>query len=591
MSRAFRHLTFSAKSEPGLKRKNNEDSFGAFPSHGVWCVADGMGGGDDGEIASAEVVQKVEEFCRAHPFPRGGCFAGTEVADGLMQAVNSASGWIFDRAKAKNLKGCGSTFVAVVFDASHPDRAVALHVGDSRLYRIRGRSIKQITKDHSAAELVGVKRDADLNPMFRGMILRAVGILRNVEVEMTPSSVKKDDRILICSDGLSKMVPDEKIVSIVNSAEESVEQAVDALIAAAYEAGASDNVTVEVVRVGELPSPVMAFPLGSLHSERGPSEADDTSGDSADTLNSPSNSDGDESDTIGTLAFEETSDDSSESTDGTEEVVVPARVASRVPRGWLLGVATGVVMTVLGVALVEVMRGCSRPPEKVDPPPAPSAVTNPPSVPPSVPSASPSAPPPATPATNDAPRPIPGTPSTVPVAKVPQPAERQEPVATVPEPKPSAASKDSPEEREREALSARLKAEREKMRRDEEVAAVAAEENHAAAVALGALCRKGAVLGQFEKKIKASGASFASLRSCAQRLASMRPQDNGFDGAACDLVRELQKLASSSNAGVRAVFRASAADDFVQLDPTSLAAYNLAAKLIETIATQGGGDG
>ena len=251
----FAHLTGVALSDIGRKRKNNEDSYGAFPAHGVWCVADGMGGGDDGEVASAAVVKSVDAYLSDLPTSSAnGAYAGKQVAAGVVAAVEDASGWIFRRTKKKGLKGCGSTFVGIVFDATKPDSALALHVGDSRLYRMRGRELKQITKDHSVAEMMGAKDEKDLNPMFRGMILRAVGIENAVEVDQTPLSIVEGDVILVCSDGLSRMVSDKRIGEIIREGGDDVKATARNLIDAANEAGGIDNITVALVRVGELPA-------------------------------------------------------------------------------------------------------------------------------------------------------------------------------------------------------------------------------------------------------------------------------------------------------------------------------------------------
>ena len=253
----FAHLRHAAQTDVGRKRKNNEDSFGVFPALGVFCVADGMGGGDDGEVASAAVVRAVELLAASARPPANTAYSSDDVADAIGGAVSSASKWIFERAAANDLKGCGSTFVGVCFDASRPSAAKALHAGDSRLYRIRGKSIKQITKDHSAAEMIGAKNEDEVNPMFRGMILRAVGTQPSVELEVTPFDVKEHDFVLICSDGLYRMVPEKKIVSIVRECAEP-KDAVGRLIAAANEAGGIDNVTAVLVEVGPLPAPLPA---------------------------------------------------------------------------------------------------------------------------------------------------------------------------------------------------------------------------------------------------------------------------------------------------------------------------------------------
>ena len=252
---AFEWVKFAALSDLGRKRKNNEDSYGTFPEIGVWLVADGMGGGDDGEIASAATVKAVEEFAAAHPFPEGSAFAADELVRSFENVFCKASAWIFNRAKERKLSGCGSTVVGVVIDATNPGHAVAFHAGDSRLYRVRGFSIKQITKDHSAAELIGAKDESKMNPMFRGMILRAVGVHPKVELELTPFDVKKGDRILICSDGLSRMVPDRKLKSILRD-DADVEKTVRELVDAANEAGGVDNITAEVLMIGDLPEPL-----------------------------------------------------------------------------------------------------------------------------------------------------------------------------------------------------------------------------------------------------------------------------------------------------------------------------------------------
>ena len=253
----FPHIRFAGRSDIGRKRKNNEDAFGLFPKEGIFCVSDGMGGGDDGEVASAATIKAVEDFCTANPLPAPQTYAMDDLACGIGRAIGEASGWIYRRTQEKNLKGCGATFVGVCLDAANPSLAMALHAGDSRLYRIRGRGIQQITKDHSAAELIGAKNESDVNPMFRGMILRAVGVQPTVEIERTPLPLKPGDRILICSDGLSRMVPDKKILSIVR-ANSDLDAAVDALIAAANAAGGIDNITAVMVELGELPAPVTA---------------------------------------------------------------------------------------------------------------------------------------------------------------------------------------------------------------------------------------------------------------------------------------------------------------------------------------------
>ena len=253
----FPHILFAAKSDVGRKRKNNEDAFGMFPDIGVFCVADGMGGGDDGEVASAATVRAIDAFAKECPLPPNATYPIDGIVAGIRKAVSGASLWIYERAKKKGLKGCGSTFVGVCLDAANPNEAVALHAGDSRLYHIRGGRMRQVTKDHSAAELIGAKDENELNPMFRGMILRAVGIQPKVEIERTELSLKENDWILICSDGLTKMVSDKKILKTIRTADNAV-GAVEALVNAANDNGGLDNVTVVLLKIGKLPPPLPA---------------------------------------------------------------------------------------------------------------------------------------------------------------------------------------------------------------------------------------------------------------------------------------------------------------------------------------------
>lgn len=258
----FPHISFAALTDVGKRRSNNEDSYGVYPEIGVFCVADGMGGGDDGEVASSATVKAIEQFAHSSPFPKMATYPIESIVAGLRNSVNSASRWIYQRAQEKNLKGCGSTFVGISFDASKPSEAKILHAGDSRLYLIRGRSIFQKTKDHSAAELIGAKNEDEINPMFRGMILRAVGIQEKVELDCTSLPLKSNDKILICSDGLTKMLSDKKIYSLMKDSNDENE-AVKNLINAANEAGGYDNITAIVINIGELPKalPVVEMPM------------------------------------------------------------------------------------------------------------------------------------------------------------------------------------------------------------------------------------------------------------------------------------------------------------------------------------------
>ena len=250
-AKRFSHVKFGVRTDVGRRRKNNEDSHGEWPEQGVFCVADGMGGAQDGEVASRAVVESLSGL-----IPRLSKFnppvSQPDRVRAVAAGVDAASAWIKSYADSQGKKGCGSTFVGVALDPADGSRATALHAGDSRVYRVRGKKIVQITRDHSVAEMAGVKDERQLNPMFRSMILRAVGVKSQVETEETPFDLREGDWILICSDGLSRMVEDPELAAICAAAS-NPQAAADALVDRANELGGKDNVTVVALRVGAVP--------------------------------------------------------------------------------------------------------------------------------------------------------------------------------------------------------------------------------------------------------------------------------------------------------------------------------------------------
>ncbi len=250
----FSYVSYAARTDVGRRRKNNEDNYGTFPEAGVFCVADGMGGARDGEVASRIVVEHLAGALRNW----GKISPPAPIEDRLAllgRCLDAASLWINKYAAAHAAAGCGTTFVGVVLDPGRPDCAVAVHAGDSRLYHIHRRKITQITRDHSVANMAGVKDESELDPALRNKILRAVGIKPAVELERTPFMVEAGDWVLVCSDGLSKMLDDKSIAKIVTSAENG-NAAVQALVDEANRLGGKDNITVVLLHIGDLPGPL-----------------------------------------------------------------------------------------------------------------------------------------------------------------------------------------------------------------------------------------------------------------------------------------------------------------------------------------------
>lgn len=571
----FRHLVFSARSEIGLKRKNNEDAYGAFPSHGVWCVADGMGGGDDGEIASAAVVQAIDAFCKEYPMPSEGSYSAWEISRGVTAAVNSASSWVFRRAQARRLKGCGSTFAGVVFDATRPADALVMHAGDSRVYRIRGKEIRQITKDHSAAELVGVKKESDLNPMFRGMILRAVGIAESVEVDVTPMRVDEGDVVLVCSDGLSRMIPDKKILSIVRENRGDMNLAVEKLIEAVYCAGAVDNVTAVLISVRALPPAanevIPPVPLGETEDCSEDPSTHDTSAETGVSCQ----------DTVLTESVPLSSDAEVCRFQTAQRKGCRRKIAAFLRRRrWnpLVVALTG-IMLLLAVSAVALafIRTESRKAARLSPA---HSVTNEISrvstdyV--AISSVSENVSNSVKPISQNATSRLESVKAVSPANRIPA--------------KTAVVSEDSLEDRERKKLADILKAERAKMVAAEATKTAEAERCHEAATVLGEICRDKHLFTRFVDRMKSvlGSAACANVRMCGQTIAAMKSEENGFAAAACDLVREMQKfnLLLKDKKYDRNIPRRKFGS-LAAMDPTSREAYELAVEIITSVSGNG----
>ncbi len=245
---SFSYLTAAECTDTGRKRKHNEDALVSFPDHGIFLVADGMGGAAGGEVASRAVVDALRKELES--MPSGEAAAGlTERVRATARAFGNASCWIKNRADDLGVSGTGTTAVAIVFDQWRPERAVALHVGDSRAYQVRRGKLTQLTKDHSVAAAAGV-RETSIPAIFRGVVTRAVGLEKTVAVDQTPVWVAPGDMFLICSDGLTKMISDGAVAKML-SKRGTGDVAVLArnLVDAANQAGGDDNVSVILLRV------------------------------------------------------------------------------------------------------------------------------------------------------------------------------------------------------------------------------------------------------------------------------------------------------------------------------------------------------
>ena len=234
--------------DPGKVRKNNEDSLltGEGRDETLFVVADGIGGFEAGEVASSIAVDVLKDLSSSQP---------------LEDAIREANRRILAASRGdEKLQGMGTTVVAVRFGAKGGEPVAEVsHVGDSRAYLLRGGDLNPITEDHSlVAELVRsgdlTRAQASEHPQ-KNLITRALGAEGAVEVDTAVLPVEPDDRFILCSDGLTDMVPEPKIQEILTSSSDP-EQASRALVRAALDAGGADNVTVVIIDVSEEePSP------------------------------------------------------------------------------------------------------------------------------------------------------------------------------------------------------------------------------------------------------------------------------------------------------------------------------------------------
>lgn len=245
------HIFSAERSDTGKKRRNNEDAALSLPERGVFCVADGMGGAEEGEVASRAVVDAMNNAFdgTANSFNAA---TALEKAKSVRKAVNEASCRIKKRADARGVQGTGTTVVVLALDDGFPVRALILHAGDSRAYIFRDSRLRRLTHDHSIAEALRVRDRDELPPMFRGIITRAVGIDYTVDLEETPADVAAGDLFMLCSDGLTGMLSDKALENILRQrATGSLEEAAGMLIDEANRAGGADNISVILVRIGE----------------------------------------------------------------------------------------------------------------------------------------------------------------------------------------------------------------------------------------------------------------------------------------------------------------------------------------------------
>lgn len=227
----------TSKTSAGNVRSTNEDSYFENPQHGIWAVADGMGGHQSGDLASQLITQSLGVVEQKDTLQ--------ETINNVKECLLNANAFLLEEASfRKGKQTIGSTVVVVVI---HGDQCVALWAGDSRLYRLREKKLELLTTDHShVQELVDIGAlqpdEAESHPSSN-IITRAIGASSDLMIEDRQFNIQDGDTFLLCSDGLYRELKETQIASIL----ESYDRASDKLIELALKNECRDNVTTIVI--------------------------------------------------------------------------------------------------------------------------------------------------------------------------------------------------------------------------------------------------------------------------------------------------------------------------------------------------------
>lgn len=248
-------------SDVGLQREHNEDTFRIVQQHGLYLVADGMGGHQAGDVASKMAADVIVSFFDSTqqedatwPFPVDPHLTLEE--NRLTAAIKLANRQIFNLSHSDaSLHGMGTTIVGVTL-LSEQNLAYIAHVGDSRAYRMREGEMTQITRDHSLVnDYLNMMPDMPVEAMEvvpKNVITRALGMQESVVVDIGRKKIQPGDCFLLCTDGLSGMVPERRIKEFLTGVDgKNIETRVKELVQAANDAGGEDNITVVMVAVSE----------------------------------------------------------------------------------------------------------------------------------------------------------------------------------------------------------------------------------------------------------------------------------------------------------------------------------------------------
>jgi serine/threonine protein phosphatase PrpC len=229
------NIKVGARSDIGRLRQRNEDAY--LVKDSLFVVADGMGGHRGGDVASTLALETIESVAPAEV-----------TLEALVQDIKQANQALMDRGEAdRELRGMGTTITAVIAEDA---KVHVAHVGDSRAYLLRGGALQQLTEDHTLVQRMvregRLTEDEAARHPQRSVLTRALGVDEDIPVDELTLDVRKGDRLLLCTDGLTNMVDRDRLKKIL-ARERDPQVACDKLIDAANRAGGDDNITAIVL--------------------------------------------------------------------------------------------------------------------------------------------------------------------------------------------------------------------------------------------------------------------------------------------------------------------------------------------------------
>ena len=239
----FRKKYFSAGActDPGLVRKDNQDSYLSCGSGGLFLVSDGMGGGDAGDQASRLVVRHLSQAAQKP-------MKNLSVVVDLACQANQE---IMQFTAKNNLRGMGATVVGIILAPFQPAQGMLFFAGDSPCFRLRNRTLTKLTTDHTVASAMGIPEER-LARHLQGVLTNVTGCGPNFFLETQELEIQSQDQYLLCSDGVSRQISESEMKEILLSSQPAEKKARD-LVQAALKHGGPDNATAVVIAFDSLP--------------------------------------------------------------------------------------------------------------------------------------------------------------------------------------------------------------------------------------------------------------------------------------------------------------------------------------------------